>query len=74
LAIKGPKGDYLLGIECEGPNYFSGRSAKEREVYRPGLLMRRGWKVYRLWARNYFLNPQQEIKRIVDLLPTASKD
>ncbi len=71
LAIKGPDGAYVLGIEIEGRNYFSGRSAKEREVYRPALLRRRGWKIYRLWARNYFLNPAQELRRIVEMAEAA---
>jgi hypothetical protein len=66
LALRTPDGSYALGIECEGRNYFSGRSAKEREVYRTGLLEHRGWEIYRLWARNYFLNPDQELRRITE--------
>jgi AAA domain/REase_MTES_1575 len=67
LALLAPDGSYVLGVECEGRSYFAGRSAKEREVYRPGLLQRRGWQIYRLWNRNYFLNPTKEVDRIVEL-------
>jgi very-short-patch-repair endonuclease len=65
LVVRGKNGDGLLGIECEGANYFMGRSSKEREVYRPSLLQRRGWSVYRVWARNYFLDAEVEVERIV---------
>lgn len=70
IAIKSPKkeGNYLLGIECEGKNYFNGKTPKEREVYRPELLGSRGWKIYRVWARNYFLSPEKEVGKILEML------
>lgn len=51
LAVQGMPGAYVLGIEVEGENYFRGRSAKEREVYRWEVLERRGWEVLRVWTR-----------------------
>lgn len=60
--------DFLLGIECEGHNYFSGKSSKEREVYRRGLLLSRGWKLYRVWARNYWKDPEKEIEKVLKML------
>ncbi|RMG19553.1 MAG: DUF4011 domain-containing protein [Bacteroidetes bacterium] len=63
--------DFLLGIECEGLHYFSGQTAKEREVYRPNLLQSRGWQLYRVWARNFWLNPEQEVEHICQLLESA---
>ncbi len=65
LVVRNKSGESILGIECEGANYFMGRSPKEREVYRPALLQRRGWNLYRVWTRNYFLNPEAEVERIV---------
>ncbi len=44
-----------LAVECEGPNYFSGKSAKEREIYRKKLLEAKGWEVKRIWSRNHWL-------------------
>jgi REase_MTES_1575/AAA domain/Protein of unknown function (DUF4011) len=69
LVVVGEDGSCQLGIECEGRNYFLGRSAKEREVYRPALLERRGWTLHRVWLRNYFLDPDAEIERILSVLP-----
>lgn len=73
LAIQaaGDSKDYLLGIECEGPNYFSGKSAKEREIYRVNLLESRGWKVHRVWSRNWFWDREGEIQRILARLKTT---
>jgi very-short-patch-repair endonuclease len=65
LAVLGSNGDFLIGIECEGRNYFNGKTAKEREVYRPVALQQRGWRIYRLWARNFWMNPEGEIAQIV---------
>lgn len=70
IAIHHPEkeGEYLLGIECEGSNYFGGMSPKEREVYRPTLLRLKGWKLYRVWARNYWQDREKEIKKILKLI------
>ncbi|MEM9986139.1 MAG: hypothetical protein AAF804_13685, partial [Bacteroidota bacterium] len=59
---------YALGIEVEGPAYFQGQTAKEREIYRPRTLKRRGWTVYRVWARNWWRNPERELANIMKLL------
>ena len=70
LALKRHPDDeaYLLGIEVEGSYYFSGASSKEREVYRPALLQQRGWRVYRIWARNWWRDAEGEIQRILGML------
>lgn len=70
IAVKTSKEskDFLLAIECEGSNYFSSNSVKEREVYRPHLLAQRGWKVYNVWGRNFWLNKDREVEKILGLL------
>lgn len=59
---------FLLAIECEGSHYFSGASTKEREVYRRQLLLQKGWKVHRIWARNFWLDKEKEWKKVEGLL------
>lgn len=70
LAVKATRNaaDYLLGIECEGPYYFSGATSKEREIYRPALLRAFGWRLHRVWARNFWLDPAGEVERIMKRL------
>lgn len=60
--------DFLLAIECEGTHYFSGNSTKEREVYRRNLLQSRNWKVHRVWARNFWLDKEKELKKVLEIL------
>ncbi len=60
--------NFLLAIECEGSHYFSSPSAKEREAYRPHLLQEKGWKVYRVWGRNFWLNKEKEVEKILGML------
>ncbi len=65
LAVqKKGKKEFTLGIECEGPRYFKGLSAKERDLYRPQMLERQNWKVLRVWARNIWKNPESEWERV----------
>ncbi|MFN0201696.1 MAG: AAA domain-containing protein [Bacteroidia bacterium] len=70
LAVKATENapDFLLGIECEGSHYFSGVSAKEREIYRPELLMNKGWEMHRVHARNFWISKEKEIEKILALL------
>ena len=62
------KDEFILGIECEGSFYFSGNSAKEREVYRKELLENRGWEIHRVWARNFWKDAEKELGKILGLL------
>ncbi|WP_255249819.1 DUF559 domain-containing protein [Bacillus sp. FJAT-45066] len=55
---------YILGIECDGAMYHSSQSAKDRDVYRQNFLESRGWKIERIWSRNWWRNPTGEIERI----------
>lgn len=55
---------YILGIECDGAMYHSSPSARERDVYRQRYLESRGWIIERIWSRNWWKNPANEIKKI----------
>lgn len=72
LAVRKQGGkEFIIGIECEGPRYFKGLSAKERDLYRPQLLSRQNWKVVRVWARNIWKNAGKEWERIKNALEKA---
>jgi very-short-patch-repair endonuclease len=68
MAIKNPndEGEYLLGIEADGATYHSSPSARSRDRYRQEILERRGWNIHRVWSTNWFNNPDEEIRKIVD--------
>ena len=74
LAVRHPTkaGAYLLGIECDGASYHSGRSARDRDRLRQEILENQGWKIHRVWSTDWFKSRNAEIgrllKRIDDLL------
>lgn len=66
MAVIHPKDPsrYIIGVECDGAMYHSSPSARERDVYRQRYLESRGWKIERIWSRNWWKNPINEIERI----------
>lgn len=59
---------YIIGIECDGAMYHSAASAKERDVYRQRFLESKGWKITRIWSRNWWKNASAEIERIDQII------
>lgn len=57
---------YILAIECDGASFHSAKSVRERDVMRQTFLESRGWKVERIWSKNWWRNSEKEIKRIRD--------
>ncbi|MBC7472968.1 MAG: DUF559 domain-containing protein [Candidatus Sericytochromatia bacterium] len=62
------RSEYILGIECDGAMYHSSKSARERDIYRQKFLESRGWKIHRIWSRNWWKDPKREINNIVSVL------
>lgn len=59
---------YVLGIECDGATYHSTPSARERDIYRQKFLENKGWKIHRIWSRDWWNNPNKEIEKILKKL------
>ena len=55
---------YILAIECDGATFHSAKSVKERDVMRQKFLESKGWKIERIWSRNWWRDPQNEITKI----------
>lgn len=75
LAVKHPHhpGLFALGIECDGKTYHSSRAARDRDRLREKVLMDRGWKLHRIWSTDWFVNPQQAKKRLIDAVSIACR-
>jgi very-short-patch-repair endonuclease len=67
LGVKHPvkAGAFLLGIECDGASYHSGRSARDRDRLRQEILENLGWKIHRIWSTDWFKSRDSEIKRLL---------
>lgn len=55
----------MLGIECDGASYHSGRSARDRDRLRQEILVNLGWKIHRVWSTDWFKSRDSEIKRLL---------
>ena len=64
-------GTYLLGVECDGATYHSSRCARERDRLRQEVLEGLGWRLYRIWSTEWWLNPKAEKQRLLDALRRA---
>lgn len=58
-------GRYLMGIECDGATYHSGKSVRDRDRLRQMILERLGWRIRRIWSTDWFKNPKGELLPII---------
>ena len=73
LAIKHPhhQGLFALGVECDGKTYHSSRAARDRDRLREKVLLERGWHLHRIWSTDWFVNPIQAKKKLLDAVKAA---
>lgn len=73
LAIADPErpGEYLLGIECDGANYRSANTARDRDKLREEVLRGLGWNLHRVWATDWWHSPDGEMKKIEEAVAAA---
>ena len=66
LAVRGPKkpDGFVLGVECDGASYHSGRCARDRDRLRQQRLEELGWTIERIWSTDWFADPDREIEKI----------
>nr|WP_114352083.1 AAA domain-containing protein [Saliterribacillus persicus] len=74
LAVVDPNDSskYVLGIECDGAMYHSSPAARERDIYRQRFIEQKGWKIDRIWSRNWWKDPYAEIERIDQIVKRLS--
>ncbi|VAW30383.1 DNA helicase related protein [hydrothermal vent metagenome] len=68
------RGRYLLGIECDGATYHSSPTARDRDRLRQQILENKfGWRIHRIWSRDWIDNPHAEIKKVIDAINVSKK-
>lgn len=67
IALKHPADPnvYCLGIECDGANYRSSNTARDRDRIRHSILKGLGWRILRVWSTDWIRNPEAQIQRIL---------
>ena len=73
LAVSDPEkpGRFVLGIECDGAQYHSSRSARDRDRLRQNVLEAHGWILHRIWSTDWFLRPDEETAKVVQAIEAA---
>lgn len=74
LAVVDPKkpGRYLLGIECDGATYHSANTARDRDRLRQQVLEGLGWRILRIWSRDWVVNRPGQVLRVLDAVAKAA--
>lgn len=75
LAVLHPDkpGQYLAGIECDGAQYHSSKSARDRDRLRQDLLEGLGWSILRVWSTDWFDNPDRQTELLAGQLQRLQK-
>jgi very-short-patch-repair endonuclease len=66
-------GQFLLGIECDGPMYYSAMTARDRDRLRQQVLEGLGWKIHRIWSRDWIQNREEEIRKVLQAVDSQRK-
>jgi hypothetical protein len=62
---------YIFGILCDGYNYASSRSARDREIVQVGVLRKLGWNIWRLWAMDWWTDKEAAVEEICSKIEDA---
>lgn len=73
LGIKHPDfpGIYLAGVECDGATYHGSATARDRDKVREQVLVRLGWKIFRVWSTDWWFNSEDALDRLHQSLTAA---
>ncbi|MCC6230699.1 MAG: DUF3320 domain-containing protein [Phycisphaerales bacterium] len=75
LAVRDPDapGRYVLGIECDGAAYHSGKTARDRDRLRQAVLEGLGWRIVRVWSTDWFVNSERCMKSLEKAIQEAQR-
>lgn len=67
-------GAFLAGVECDGAQYHSSATARDRDKVRQAVLEGLGWTILRIWSTDWFRNSATVIERINNKLQDILDD
>ena len=67
-------GKYVLGIECDGAMYHSSSVARDRDKIRQRILEGLGWNLYRIWSTDWYRNPVESKKALLNAVNAVLLD
>lgn len=60
--------EYLLGILFDGYNYYASQSARDRNVIQSSVLSVLGWKIFRVWALDWWENKDKVMQDLLEFI------
>jgi hypothetical protein len=67
-------GTFVLGVECDGAMYHSGKTARDRDRLREQVLNGLGWKLHRIWGTAWYRDrkaAEQQLRIAIEQAITA---
>ena len=64
---------FVLGIECDGDDYRTAPTARDRERLREQMLGGLGWRIHRAWSAAWAADQAAEIERALAALDPSSR-
>ncbi len=64
---------YLLGIQCDGRNYYQTKTARDREIVHQQVLRLLGWNLSRVWTMDWWEKPEKVLDAIERDIKGAKK-
>ena len=70
IAIVNPEKptEYLLGILCDGNNYYETKTVRDREIVQPAVLKLLHWNCMHIWTLDWLERPRDVINGILQRL------
>ena len=62
---------FVLGIECDGVQYHSSQTARDRDRLREQVLEGLGWKLHRIWGTAWYRHRKAEQDRLREAIESA---
>jgi very-short-patch-repair endonuclease len=62
---------FIMALECDGASYHSSATARDRDRLRQEVLENLGWRFYRIWSTDWFLNPSREMSKLLNAIESA---
>ena len=64
-------GRYLIGIECDGKQYYNAPVARDRDRLRQQVLTGLGWKLHRVWSMEWYQDRDNTEQRLLAAIENA---
>ncbi|TET71000.1 DUF3320 domain-containing protein, partial [Candidatus Bathyarchaeota archaeon] len=64
---------FIMGIMCDGDNYRSASTSRDRDRLRLQVLESLGWRIHRIWSPDWVQRHGTEVKRLEKALRGAEK-